>query len=573
MEGRYPVRRIDRVTGGVKLQADGSVSVAGNGSFRVVFDRVLSAYPTLKVKGGQGSVLSIRAQNACDMILSEGEQTFEVPFMTEIAPAYTVTLSQVTTPVQISDVGANFTSQPVAYRGTFACSDERLNAIWKASRWAVQICLQTHHLDSPNHQEPISDPGDYLIEAMVAHYAFHQPWLARQDVRKFAWLLKDEKYHNFHTSYSLGWLQMLLDYYDYTGDRRLVEEMAPYVHQLLDTYATWRGKNGLISEAPNYMFMDWVNIAGFGCHHPPAVIGQGYLTAFYYHGLEQGSRVAQMLGDTERLRKYAQLRAEIARAFQRELWVTEKGLYRDGKPFQTSVKPSQWLPADKEIETFSPHVNLLAVLYDLAPRPEQAAIVERVLAQKALNTQPWFMHWVFQAIDHAGLFEKHATAQMRRWRIVRETQSFKEMWTGGDLSHGWCSTPLVQMSGRVLGIAPAEPGFRRIAIRPALCDLTWAKGSVPTPHGSVSVSWTLAEGKLHLAVTLPPDTEADVTVPTGRFEGAVVTADGRQVVGANPTVHVTAGTHQFVVTGTLKPGAGRQGGRRSHRERDHRRRL
>ena len=233
--------------------------------------------------------------------------------------------------------------------------------------------------------------------------------------------------------------------------------------------------------------------------------------------------------------------------------MTEKGLYRDGKPFQTSVKPSQWLPADKEIETFSPHVNLLAVLYDLAPRPEQAAIVERVLAQKALNTQPWFMHWVFQAIDHAGLFEKHATAQMRRWRIVRETQSFKEMWTGGDLSHGWCSTPLVQMSGRVLGIAPAEPGFRRIAIRPALCDLTWAKGSVPTPHGSVSVSWTLAEGKLHLAVTLPPDTEADVTVPTGRFEGAVVTADGRQVVGANPTVHVTAGTHQFVVTGTLKP--------------------
>ena len=93
------------------------------------------------------------------------------------------------------------------------------------------------------------------------------------------------------------------------------------------------------------------------------------------------------------------------------------------------------------------------------------------------------MHWVFQAIDHAGLFEKYGTAQMRRWQIVRETQSFREMWPGGDLSHGWCSTPLVQMSGRVLGVTPAEPGFRRIAIRPALCDLTWAKGSVPTPHG------------------------------------------------------------------------------------------
>ena len=236
----------------------------------------------------------------------------------------------------------------------------------------MQICLQTHHLDSPNHQEPICDPGDYVIEAMVNDYAFAQPWLTRQDVRKFAWLLKDEKYHNFHTSYSIGWLQMLMDYYDYTGDKALVEEMAPYVHELLDTYASWRGTNGLISEAPNYMFMDWVDIGGFGCHHPPAVIGQGYLTAFYYHGLEMASRVAEMTGDTARVAKYAKLRGEIAAAFNRELWVADKGLYRDGKPFQTSVKPGQWLPADKDIETFSPHVNLLAVLYDLAPQAAAA---------------------------------------------------------------------------------------------------------------------------------------------------------------------------------------------------------
>ena len=96
----------------------------------------------------------------------------------------------------------------------------------------------------------------------------------------------------------------------------------------------------------------------------------------------------------------------------------DKGLYRDGKPFQTSVKPGQWLPADKDIETFSPHVNLLAVLYDLAPKEQQPAIVEKVLAEKPLNTQPWFMHWVFQAIDHAGLFDRYGTQQMRRWKIV-----------------------------------------------------------------------------------------------------------------------------------------------------------
>jgi hypothetical protein len=413
----------------------------------------------------------------------------------------------------------------------------------------VQINLQTHHLDSPNHQEPISDPGDYVIENMVNNYAFAQPWLARQDIRKFAWLLREEHYRNFHTSYSLGWLQMLMDYYDYTGDRALVEEMAPYVAGLLDTYTSWRGTNGLISEAPNYMFMDWVNIGGFGCHHPPAVIGQGYLTAFYYHALEMASQVALLTGDTARATRYAQLRHSVKNAFNRELWVPDEGLYRDGKPFQSLVHPYYWLPADKDIETFSPHVNVLAVLYDLAPKSRQAAIMKEVLSKEPLNTQPWFMHWVFGAMDHAGLFDRYALAQMQRWQIVPETQSFHEMWDSGDLSHGWCSTPLVQMSAHILGVTPAKPGFKTIAIRPELFDLTWAGGRVPTPFGDVVVDWRITAVGWHMDLTVPPGVKTDVTLPVSNFENSVVTMDGRKTQGM---LHPGPGTHVFLIEGRRK---------------------
>ncbi len=541
MEAQYPVLRIEGLP---------SRTIAADTTFRVVFDRVLSGYPTLTVKGGRGAVLTIRGNNGATVVLGEGQTCFEFPFMTEIAPAFTVEVRNVKTPLEIVDAGANFTSQPLDYRGHFECSDERLNRTWKVSRWAVQICLQTHHLDSPNHQEPISDPGDYVIESMVNYYAFAQPWLARQDIRKFAWILKDESYHNFHTSYSIAWLQMLMDYYDYTGDRALVEEMAPYVHELLDTYVSWRGINNLISEAPNYMFMDWVDIGGFGCHHPPAVIGQGYLTALYCHGLDMASRVAAMSGDKVRVAHYARLHDEAAVAFNRELWVADKGLYRDGKPFQSSVKPGQWLPADKDIETFSPHVNLLAVLYDLAPKNRQAAIVEKVLAEKPLNTQPWFMHWVFQAIDHAGLFNRYGTQQIRRWRIVPETQSFHEMWNGGDLSHGWCSTPLVQMSARVLGVRPTSPGFKTLVIRPELCDLSWARGRVPTPQGCVDVSWKLSDDRWLLDASVPQGVSAEIIAPLERFENATVRCDGRAV---GPRFLVAAGKHHVEVIGKLKP--------------------
>lgn len=148
------------------------------------------------------------------------------------------------------------------------------------------------------------------------------------------------------------------------------------------------------------MFMDWVTIAGIGCHHPPAVMGQAYMTAFYQRGLADGKRVAAITRDPDRARRYEQLRGEIATTFQRELWNPEKGLYRDGKPFETTVAPSRWLPADTNSETFSAQANALEVLYDLAPKDSQKGIIERIMAMSPLNVQPYFMHFVFDAIHH-----------------------------------------------------------------------------------------------------------------------------------------------------------------------------
>jgi hypothetical protein len=542
MEASYPVLRFNGLPANRIISADSR--------FTVVFDRVLSAYPRMKVKGGKGAQMEIRAHGTLLVTLDGGEQFIEFPFMDEVAPAYTVTLKNVTEPVEILDAGATFTSQPVEYKGAFSCSDPKLNELWDVSRWTVQICLQTHHLDSPNHQEPLACHGDYMIEALAAHYAFAQPWLARQDLRKSAWIYKNINYRNFHTSYSLAWLQMLMDYHDFTGDKALIGELAPYVHELIDTYTSWRGKNGLISDAPNYMFMDWVKINGIECHHPPAVIGQGYLTAFYYKGLAMASRIAALTGDTARVAKYAELRQQLAVAFNRELWNPEKGLYRDGKPFQSSVKPHRWLPADTQIETFSPHVNFLAVLFDLAPKEQQAPIIKKLLAEKPLNTQPWFMHWGFQAIDHAGLFETFGTEQMRRWKILPDTRSFLETWSKGDKSHGWCSTPLVQMSSRILGVSPTSPGMKSLTIRPQICDLTWAKGSVPTPLGKVDVSWKREGNRMTLDVTIPTGAEADVILPTHRFDQPHITLNGAP---ASAKIRIKEGRSQLELNGIFKP--------------------
>ena len=256
------------------------------------------------------------------------------------------------------------------------------------------------------------------------------------------------------------------------------------------------------------MFMDWVEIEGFNLHHPPAVIGQGYMTALFYRALADGARVADLTGDSVRKKKCRALMASIKTAFDAELWSAKAGLYRDGKSFQTSIKPNQWLPSDKDIETFSTQVNTFAVSSGIASKERATAIMSKVLDRPDMNCQPYFMHFVFDATADAGLFDLRAAKQLERWEIVPDTQSFLEMWNTGDLSHAWIGTPLFQMSGRILGVKPTKPGFKEFRIAPNPCGLTWAKGVVPTPYGDIHVSWTRADTSFLIEFEVPKGTTA-----------------------------------------------------------------
>jgi len=542
MEARYPVLRVENPKGGVKIplhpfQDGQSVVMTSDGSFDVRFDRILSAYYGIEVIGGANAHIALQScelengnyNRMASLVLRDGLQYFECPYYSSFSVLHVI-VSNVTTPVVIKDISADFTSQPVSYKGSFSCSDPYLNKVWKSCRWATQICLQTHHLDSPDHQEPIADYGDYLIEDLVNFYAFDQPQLAKQDLRKFAWVMKNSDYKTFHTSYILLWVQSLLQYYQYTGDTSLIRELSPEVYGVIDRFSGYIGENGIISEAPNYMFMDWVNIDGFNCHHPPCVIGQGYMTAFYCKALQDAAEVAIIMGDNSRAEIYESMRDSLIHAFNTELWVPDKGMYRDGKPFQTHVKPYEWMPADKDIETFSAQCNSLAVLYDIAPRTLQKSIMEKVLRETPWNVRPYFMHFVLDAMAHAGLFDRMGTTWLHKWRIIPQTQTFYEMGDQGDLSHGWIATPLCQLSERVLGIKPGKPGYEVVGIQPEPCDLSWAKGAVPTPRGLVKVNWKKTEKRFTMEVAIPRKLTGSVRIPPS-FDGnyATLSVNGKVV--------------------------------------------
>nr|WP_274636126.1 alpha-L-rhamnosidase [Microbacterium bovistercoris] len=86
----------------------------------------------------------------------------------------------------------------------------------------------------------------------------------------------------------------------------------------------------------------------------------------------------------------------------------------------------------------------------------------------------------------------------------------------------------------VAGLAPLEPGYRRILVAPHPGDgMTWAETSLQTPHGRASVRWDQDDAALTVWAEVPPGTEAVIRLP-GRDD--VVVGPGRHALAAPAAV-------------------------------------
>jgi len=64
------------------------------------------------------------------------------------------------------------------------------------------------------------------------------------------------------------------------------------------------------------------------------------------------------------------------------------------------------------------------------------------------------------------------------------------------------------------GIAPLEPGYRRVRLAPRPGGgIGWASTSLQTPHGLVTSQWRLDDGVLSLDVELPPGVTGVASLP------------------------------------------------------------
>ena len=81
-------------------------------------------------------------------------------------------------------------------------------------------------------------------------------------------------------------------------------------------------------------------------------------------------------------------------------------------------------------------------------------------------------------------------------------------------SHPWATAPANVILRGLFGIVPLEPGFAHFQIKPQPGSLEWAKLTTPSIKGPISSRWERTDAGLELAVPIPPNSRATVSLPT-----------------------------------------------------------
>ena len=411
---------------------------------------------------------------------------------------------------------------PVTDRGSFACSDPLLNDAWAISRRTLRLCLQGFYEDGVK-RDGMLWIGDYRVEFLCAHYLFGETALARRSLEMFASCAHADgslsavallagghmypriKYlgdlstpgflHRWVlANYCADFVSSVWEYVLHTGDTSLATSLGPTMHGVLgflaqvDVTQLKAGEAFITDNQPEQQ--EW-----WGSR---AALAYQIAAAF-----ADGAKVSELLGEPAR--------AETYRQFHHDQLPRIAAIF--GDPSHAACRDEVTAGA-----TRSWHAHAAAFLAG-AVTPHGLREVHALLQPDPAVRRPMagFMEfYLLQAWLDAGL-TREALEEMRSyygqmlrsgatttWELVdrREPGIDHIVVAGRSHCHGWSAGPAYLLPAKILGVTPTTPGYRTVAIRPALGDLAWANGEIPTPHG-------------HIRVTLTGPETGDITLPIG----------------------------------------------------------
>ncbi len=423
---------------------------------------------------------------------------------------------------------------PLDSAGTFTCSDERFNEMWRISRNTVLSCMHEMYVDCPfyEQQQYQMDSALEMLFTLRMSADGRMPYKSILDLghSQMADGMLQANYPSVSVQiipdFTLFWVLMLRDYLRYTGRDAdtvaRVRALTGTMDKALGSFEAYLTEDGLVGVTPYWHFVDWVptwfvGVPTGGNEEPITVTSLMYVAA-----LRAAADISETVGRPGLASDYRARATEMQQAVQAHCYDEEVGLYRD-------------TPSMKQ---YSQHTTLWAILSDAVTGEAAGTLVDRTFdGHVPVSTCTFSMsHYMFRALEKANRYTPiYVTRQMAGWQKMLDLHCTS--WCENPDSprsecHGWSSAPIYEFSAMVLGVTPTTDGYRSVQIKPLVdaYPLTWAKGTIPTPVGQISVSWEKQDGNLVLDVALP----AGETMPT-----EVILPDGNVHTLISGSAHYT----------------------------------
>lgn len=407
----------------------------------------------------------------------------------------------------LKSVVAELVYKDVPYRGTFRCSNDRLNRIWETGAYTMHLNMQEYIWDGVK-RDRLVWIADMHPETLTVRTVFgpdesvkNSLDFVREDTPLPNWM-------NRIASYTMWYVIIAYDWYFYTGDRKWLLAQEDYLTGVAKQLIGLIGPDGrYLLEDPEY-FLDWPSVPD-------------------HDATDAGVKAIHMLA-LDRLLKIFSIYSEGKDAEGRKNLQELCNRVADEKQMIASC--------EKKFGQSKPAAALLA----LAGTEDMKEVCEKVLLQNGTKGLSTYMAYYILSVLSEGGYMKEAEAQAEQYfggmldlgattfwedfdldwmknaapidRLPEEGEIDVHGTYGGfcykgfrhSLCHGWASGVTAWLTERVLGIRVAEPGCAAIRIAPDLGDLEWAEGVFPTPKGDVAVRvFKNASGETETAVEAP----------------------------------------------------------------------
>lgn len=388
----------------------------------------------------------------------------------------------------LGNVSMLYEYAPVTERGSFRCSDTTIDKIYSVAKYTLHLNTREFFIDGIKRDRWIWS-GDACQSYLMNYYLFFDaPTVSRT---LLALRGKDPVTSHINTimDYTFYWFLGIHDYYQYTGDKKFIEQFYPRMQSLMDYCLSRRDKEGLMEGlAGDWVFIDWAD----GLSKQGAVSFEQLL---FCRSLETMATCAGIVNDKGGAEKYARLAADLKKKIFADYWNESKQALVhsrvDGQPTTNITR----------------YANMFAIFFNYLTEAQKQGVKNHVLLNDSIPkiVTPYMRFYELEALcamgeqayvldqmkDYwGGMLSLGATSFWEEYNPAKQGAEHYAMYGrpfGKSLCHAWGASPIYLLGKYYLGVTPVTPGYATYTIAPALGGLQWMQGSVPTPKGDITV--------------------------------------------------------------------------------------